>query len=110
MTGFASDVDVGPARVESIPSRVVVLSHAGRMTVGAHEVPVLRRPGPMQLVVVRDVLGGVEMKPALAAVFLCTRVPRDRERLKSAVGKRDEVLLQRKDAERVFDLEVGQAP
>src|SRR5262252_898202 len=103
MAGLTADVDVRPARSESIGRGVVVLPDAGRMTVGAHEVPVLRRPRPVQLVVAGDALGGVEVKPPLAAVLPRARIPRDRKRLEPAVWKLDEVLLQRIDAEGVLN-------
>jgi len=50
----------------------------------------------------------IEVEPALAARGLRPRVPGDRERLQPAVGKLDQVLLQRIDAEGVLDLEVGE--
>src|SRR5215475_5580216 len=106
---FAADVDRLPVGRESIGGGIVVLPDAGRVAVGAHEVPVLRRPRPVQLVVVRHAFGGVEVKPALAACFLRTRVPGDRERLDPAVRKLDEVLLERVDAEGVLDGELGEA-
>src|SRR5678815_3615453 len=68
VTGFASDTDLRPARAESIGRCVVVLSHRGRVAVGAHVVPVLRRARPVELVGVGDPLIGVQMKPALATI------------------------------------------
>ena len=59
-------------------------------------------------VVVLDLLVRIEMEPALAALLLRPAVPGDRQRLQAAVGKLDQVLLQRIDAERVLDLEVGE--
>jgi len=47
------------------------------MALGAHEIPVLIELGPVQNVIVLDVLFGIEMKPALAAFFLLTAVPGD---------------------------------
>ena len=55
-----------------------------------------------------DLLVGVEMKPALAALLLRAAVPGDRQRLQPAVGKLDQILLQRIEAEGVFDLERGE--
>src|SRR5205823_13220236 len=52
VTGFASDADFRPFRIEAIASRIVVLVHAGRMALGTHEVPVLVQFSPMQDVVV----------------------------------------------------------
>ena len=48
------------------------------------------------------------MEPALAALLLRSRIPRDRQRLFAAVGKIDQILLQRMHAERVADFVVVQ--
>ena len=105
MTGFAADADLGPLRCETIGLRIVVLPNAGRMAFGAHEVPVLVQPGPVQHVVVPDAFVRIEMKPALAAFVLRPRVPGDRQRLQAPVGEFDQILLQRIDAEGVLRLE-----
>ena len=55
-----------------------------------------------------DLLIGIEVEPALAAVVLRTAVPGDRQGLQAAVRERDQVLLQRIDAEGVFHLERGE--
>src|SRR5688572_10110115 len=102
MTGFAADADLGPARMEAVGFGVVVLAHAGRMALGAHEIPVLIELGPMQDVVRLDLLMGIEVKPALAALLLRARIPRQRQRLNAAVGKLDEILLQGIEAEDVL--------
>ena len=62
----------------------------------------------MQHVVVLDLLVRVEMKPALAALLLRPAVPGERQRLQPAVGKLDQILLQRLDAEGVLDFERGE--
>ena len=62
----------------------------------------------MQDVVVPDLLVRIEMEPALAALVLRPAVPGDRQRLQAAVGKLDQILLQRIDAERVLHLERGE--
>ncbi len=54
-----------------------------------------------------DLFVRIDVKPALAAFFLRPGVPGDRQRLNTAVGEFDEVLLQRVDAESVFHLEHG---
>ena len=105
MAGLAADTDFRPRGVEAIVGSVVILPYAGRMALGAHEVPVLIELGPVQHVVVLDLLIGVEMKPALAALVLRPAVPGDGERLYPAVGKFDQVLLQGIDAECVFHFE-----
>src|SRR5262245_45384313 len=107
VAGLAAHADFRKAGGEAIVGCVVVLAHAGGMALGAHEVPVLVQPGPMQDVVVLDLFIRVQVEPALAALVLRPAVPGDRQRLQAAIGKLDEILLQRIDAERVFDLEGG---
>ena len=108
VAGLAADADLGPGRGEAVLRRIVVLAHAGRVALGAHEVPVLVELRPVQDVVVADLLVRIEVEPALAALVLRPAVPGDRERLQPAVGKFDQILLQRIEAERVFDLERGE--
>ena len=108
MTCLAAHADFRKARGKAIVGRIVILAHAGRMTLRAHEVPVLIEPGPVQDVVVLDLLVRIEMEPALAAFVLGPAVPGDRQRLQPAVGEFDEILLQRVDTERVLDLEGGE--
>src|SRR6185437_5853921 len=67
---FAADADLGPCGGEAVLRSVVILAHAGRVALGAHEVPILIELGPMQHVVVLYVLIVIEMKPALAAFAL----------------------------------------
>ena len=66
------------------------------------------RPVQCSVVAGVDVLARVEVEPALPALLLRPRVPGDAERLQAAVREGDQVLLQRVDAERVADLEVGE--
>ena len=103
MTRLAAHADFREARGEAVGRRVVILAHAGRMAPRAHEIPVLVQPGPVQHVVVLDLLVRIEMKPALAALLLRPAVPGERQRLQAAVGKLDQILLQWLDAERVLD-------
>ncbi len=49
---------------------------------------------------------GIEIEPALAAFSLGARVPGEPKGLQASARKLDEILLQRKDAEGVFDLEI----
>ncbi|MNZ18354.1 hypothetical protein D3C78_353630 [compost metagenome] len=110
MAGLAADIQLGPARGEGIALRIVALAQRGRVAVGAHEVPVLRRPGPVQLVAVIHLLIGIEVEPALPAGTGRAAVPGDGKGLQAAVGKFHQVLLQRLDAEGVADLELGELP
>ena len=108
VTGLAADIDLRPGGGEMIGRRIVVLAHAGRVALGAHEIPVLVQLRPVQEVAGADLLVGIEVEPALAALVLRAAVPGERERLQAAVGKLDEILLQRIDAEGVLDLEGGE--
>ena len=104
MAGFTAHADLGKGGRELIAGRIVVLTHAGRVTFGAHEIPVLVEFGPVQRIAAGDLAIGIEMKPALATLIFGPAVPRDRQRLNSAIGKGDQILLQRLDAKSVFDL------
>ena len=108
MAGLAADADLGEGGGETIGCCIVILAHAGRVALRAHEIPVLVQLGPMQGVVVLDLLVRIEMKPALSALFLRPAVPGDRQCLQSAIREFDQVLLQRIDPEGVFHREGGQ--
>ena len=108
MTRLATHADFRKARGEAVVGGVIVLAHAGRMALRAHEVPVLVQPGPVQDIVVLDLLVRIEMEPALAAFVLWPAVPCNRQRLQPTVGELDEILLQRIDTERVLHLEGGE--
>ena len=108
MAGLTAHADLGPAGGEAVIRRVVILAHAGRVALRAHEIPVLVQLGPVQHVVVLDLLARIEMEPALPALLLRPGVPGDRERLQPAVGKFDEILLQRIDAEGVLYFKRGE--
>jgi hypothetical protein len=102
VTRLAADVDLRPRRGEGARDRVVRLDEVGGVTLGAHPVPVLPVPRPVQPVALGDVLVVIEIEPLVAL-----GVPRHGERLESAAGERDEVLLERLDTEGVGDLELG---
>ena len=108
VTRFAADRDLVPVRREGVLGRVVAFGDLARVTVRAHEVPVLRAPRPVQFVAEIDLLVRVLPEPALAAGFLGPRIPGQRERLQAPARQLDQVLLQRLDAEGVLDLEVGE--
>lgn len=110
VAGFAADRDFLISRVKRVVGGLVVLVHVGRMAVGAHEIPVLRIAGPVQLVVRVDLVVRVKMEPAPASLRRRPAVPRDRECLDPAIREFDQVLLQRLDAEGEFDLEVPEFP
>src|ERR1700756_1560590 len=105
MARLATDADLGPGGGKIIFGCVVVLVHARRMALGAHEIPVLIELGPVQHVVVLDLVIGIKMKPALTSPAFRSAVPGDGKRLYPAIRKFDEILLKRIDAEGVFDLE-----
>src|SRR5262249_32614520 len=77
VAGLATDAHLRPRAGEAVVRRVVVLAHAGRVALGAHEIPVLVQLRPMQDVVVLDLLIRIEMEPALAALILGPSVPGD---------------------------------
>src|SRR5215831_15968164 len=106
MAGLATHADFRKARGEAIVGRVIVFAHTGRVALRAHEVPVLVQLGPMQDIVVLDLLVRIEMEPALAALLPRAGVPGDQERLQPAIREFDEILLQR--IESVFHLEGGE--
>jgi len=105
VAGLATDTDLRKARGKAVVGRVVILAHARRMALRAHEIPVLIEPGPVQRVVVLDLLVGIKMKPALPALVFWPGVPGNGQRLQPLVWKFDQILLQRSNAEGVFDLE-----
>ena len=105
VAGLASDVDRGPGGAVRIALHVVVRAQVGRVALRAHHVPALVAAGPVQRIVRRDRLVRIEVEP-LAAL----RVPRDRQALEVAAGKRRQVLLERLDTEGVGQLEVGELP
>ena len=107
MTALATDADLGKGRGKSVVRRIIVLAHAGRVALCAHEIPVLVQLGPMQDIVVLDLLVRIEMEPALAAFVLRPAVPGKRESLHAAIGKLNEVLLQRIETEGVFHFKDG---
>src|ERR1700681_4193408 len=74
------------------------------MALGTHEIPVLVQLGPVQDIVVLDLLVGIEMKPTLTTLFLWSAVPGNRKGLQAAIREFNEELLQGIDAECVFDL------
>ena len=110
VAGLAGHVERRPGGMVAVRLQVIAAPQIGRVAVGAHPVPVLVDPCPMQLVVVRDLLVGIEMKPALAALLLRPRIPGQAQRLEAPARKRDQILLQRVDAERVVDPIVVQRP
>ena len=108
VAGLAAHADFRPGRCEAIGLGVVVLAQARRVAFRAHEIPVLVQFGPVQDIVVPDLLVGIEVKPALAAFVLRPAVPGERQGLQAPVGEFDQILLQRIDAEGVFHLENGE--
>lgn len=60
----------------------------------------------MQLIRVTDASARIQIKPALSPLRRRTRVPCNRQRLNSTIGKRDQILLKRINAKGVADLEV----
>ena len=108
VTGLARHVHVRPRGVEAVLGQPVVLLEVRRVAVGAHVVPVLQEPGPVEDIAVVDLLSRVQVEPALPAGRRRAAVPRDAEGLIAPAGKLDQVLLQRLDPEGVGDPVVAQ--
>jgi len=106
MTSLATNRDLRVRRVKRVALEVETHAYVGRMALGTHVVPVLLRAGPVQGVVGRNVLVGVNVKPALTTLRLRTCIPRESERLQAAARKLDQVLLQRLDTEHVSDSKI----
>src|SRR5882724_4002743 len=104
VASFATNADLRESRCEPVVCRVVILPNAGRVALRAHEVPVLVELRPMQDIVVADFLLRIKVKPALTAFVFWSAVPGDGQCLQSTVRKFDEILLQRVNTKRVFDL------
>src|SRR5215831_8359505 len=100
---LAGHMDIGPAGRVTIGGEVVVLLQIGGVATGALVIPGLVAPGPMQPIAGRQFPVGIEVEPALAALVLRPAVPGSAERLQPAARHRDQVLLQRIDAEGVGD-------
>jgi hypothetical protein len=93
VAGLAADVELRPLRVEGVLRAVVALHEIGGVAVGAHVVPVLLAAGPVQLVAGAQLLLRIEVEPALSALRLGARIPRDGEGLEAATRELEEVLL-----------------
>jgi hypothetical protein len=104
---LAGDVDLRPGRLVAVPSEVVALRDVRRVALGAHRVPAAGGTGPVQHVARRDGFFGMEVEPALTALAGGPRVPGDAESLQAPPGERNQVLLERLDAEGVRDLELA---
>src|SRR5271166_6734870 len=97
VAGFAGDIDLRPRRRVAVLGKVVILAQIGGVAIGAHVVPGLVAPRPMQRIGTCYLLAGIEMEPALAVVLLVSRIPSQNESLHSTIRKRDKILLQRRD-------------
>ena len=89
----ATHVEIGPTGRVGIRGEVVVLLQIGRVAIGTLVVPGLIAAGPVQWVAGLELLAGIEVEPALAALPLCPAVPGDAERLQPPTRKCDQVLL-----------------
>src|SRR5262245_27991891 len=105
MTGLAADIHLLPGGVVAVGFLRVVPDEIGGMAGGAARVPVLECAGPVQRIVMRDLLLRMQVVPALTALSRRPAVPGDAEGLHAAIGELNEVLLQRRPAEGVGDAE-----
>ena len=108
VAGLAGHIDLRPGGREGLRGGIVVLLQIRGMAFRAHAVPVLAGFGPVQLIVVCDLLVGVQVKPALTSLHFRPCIPGQAQRLQTATGKFHQVLLQRFDTESVLDRVVMQ--
>jgi hypothetical protein len=90
---LAGDVEIAPAGRVGVGGEVEVFLQMSGVAIGALVVPGLVAPGPVQRVARFELLVGVEMEPALAALLFRPAVPGDAQRLQPPAGKRDQILL-----------------
>ncbi len=107
MTGLAGDIDLRPARRVGLARGVVVLPEVRGVAVGAHRIPAARRARPVQQVAWRHGFVGLQMEPSLTSLALGARIPGDAQGLQATAAERHQVLLERRDAEGVADLELA---
>ena len=93
VAGLAAHVDLRKRGRIAIVCRIIILAHAGRMALRAHKIPILVQLGPVQNIVVLDLLVRVEMEPAVTSLLFRPAVPGDRKRLNASIWKLDQVLL-----------------
>ena len=105
VASLAADTNFRVGRIKRITGGIKPHLKMGRMTLGAHVIPVLLQTSPVQFVIRRNVLVGILMKPALTAFGLRPRVPGKRERLQATTGEFDQILLQWLDAKCIGDPE-----
>ena len=105
VAGLAPHPDLRPGGLVLVLLRIVALAHSGGVAVGAHGVPALGAPRPVEPVAGRSGRAGVHVEPALLL-----RVPGRGERLQPPSREGHEVLLQRRDTEGVGHLEVAHLP
>ena len=105
MASLTADVYFRPRGLEGFAFHAVVFLQIGGMTFGAHVVPVLFTSGPVQWILVRNEFLRIDVVPALAALSAAPGIPGDRQHLHVTIGHLDQVLLQRRNAKRVFDRE-----
>src|SRR6185503_14658316 len=81
VTRLARDTDLRPRGVKPVAVGLVTFAQAGRVAVRARVVPVLTPAGPVKLIGVRNAAAGIQLKPALTAVFRGPAVPGEGQRL-----------------------------
>src|SRR5882757_11160536 len=75
VAGLAADAYFCPCGGKSIVGCIIIFLHAGRVALGTHEIPVLVQLCPVQDIIVLDLLVGIEVKPALAALVFWAAIP-----------------------------------
>ena len=110
VAGLATHIHLRPLGCVGGGGGIEVFPEIGRVAVRAHVVPVEMQAGPVEQIIGRDFLVGIEVVPALPALVDRARVPANLERLEPPAFRRQEILLQRIDSEGVFDLPVLALP
>ena len=108
VAGLAAHVQFRKFCIERAGLCLVVLLQVGAVAFGAAGVPVLVGAGPVQRVLVIDLLVRVQVIPALPALGGGARIPGDTQGLQPTAGQRQQVLLQRIYTEHIGDFEVLQ--
>src|SRR5689334_17588492 len=92
-----------------IGARIVALSHGRRVAVRTHVVPVVLSTSPVELVAMLGYDARTEREPALAAISRRPSVPGNQQRLHASARQLDQILLKRRYAECVANIEVVNA-
>ena len=102
MTALAAHTQCLPAAFGPGCNGIEATSKASGVALDAHEISILLRFGPVQRMTVIHAFAVVEMKPALQR-----NIPGRAMHLQTTVLHGQQILLQRLDAQRIGDIEIG---